>query len=351
MKYLLTFKPLKNFFFGNRKTFSEDYLAISEYFPQNTQLLGALRLFIAEQNGLMKQFLNGKWCDNPKALNQLTGTATSATFMKKDDLGKITNLSSMFIVSSDLQDAYFPTPFDIKCEIDKKSKKLVTTYYELTNIDGFYYLSGYDVKNPSSQCLGGKDFWLHYIEKEPLQKLPLKFDTVFKSKREVGIELKDKQVVKEKFYAKVDYRLDPNYLFACVVDLEEEILDDGIIQIGAENSLFELKKRPLGNTALQKHPIVSQLFSQPPKESKKVVAISEIIQNEKPNTYFSLVPFFKYFAMLKSEENSKKEYKGKTEQTRVAPKGSVFYPKEEFTTQNIGAYAKMGFNQFIAAKI
>jgi hypothetical protein len=118
MKYLLTFKPLKNFFFGNDKTFSDDYFAISSYFPQNTQLLGALRLFIAEQNKLIHVHRNGKYSNEPNKLKQKIGTASSEDFLTNTDLGKIKNLSQMFIVNKNIDDAYFPTPFDTYIQND-----------------------------------------------------------------------------------------------------------------------------------------------------------------------------------------------------------------------------------------
>ncbi|MEY4505270.1 MAG: hypothetical protein RL154_1570, partial [Pseudomonadota bacterium] len=91
MKYILTFKPLKNFFFGNDRTFTKDYFAISEYLPQNTQLLGAIRLFIAEQNNLMCAHKNGKYSNSPEKLKKLIGTANGSNFNTNTDLGMIKN--------------------------------------------------------------------------------------------------------------------------------------------------------------------------------------------------------------------------------------------------------------------
>ena len=156
MKYLLTFKPLKNFFFGNNKTFSDDYVAISEYFPQNTQLLGAIRLFIAEQKGLMHVHKNGKYSNNPEALKKLIGTASSKDFETNANLGRIKNLSQMFIVRNDLNDAYFPTPLDI--EISNEGIR----YYALANIGEDYFLKNYDVKKASSQKFANGTFWYNF---------------------------------------------------------------------------------------------------------------------------------------------------------------------------------------------
>ena len=342
-RYLLSFKPLKHFFFGNDKTFSDDYFAVSSNFPQNTQLLGALRLFIAEQHSFITMHRNGKYSDNPEALKPLIGTAGSKDFSSNEDLGMIRNLSSMFILTKDLDDAYFLTPFDI--EISDKSIR----YYTLGNIEDDYFLNDYDVKNASSQHLGNGEFWQKYISNQKLDKKDVKtFDDIFKKHIQVGIELKNKQTVDEKFYSKVDYMLDEGFLFGAVIELDEPIISDGIIQIGAESSLFELKVTKLEDTKLTKHLIISNLFIEP-KEYDKAVAISDMIlpHTDEIDSYFNLIPFYKNFAML---DKDKSHFKAKTKQQRLIPTGSVFYVKNQQNLQAQGAYKKMGYNQIIGVK-
>lgn len=345
MKYILTFKPLKHFFFGNHKTFSDDYLAISEYFPQNTQLLGALRLFIAEQSGLIKVYKNGKWCVRPEDLKLLTGSATSRDFRNNNDLGKINNLSQMFIVNKELDDAYFPTPFDLEVSVDH------IKYYILDNLDGDYYLNNYNVKKSSSQHLANKNFWEQYINTDKLSNKDIKkFTDVFQNHSQVGIELENKQTVDKQFYSKVDYQLDSQFLFACVIDLEEKIIDDGIIQIGAESSIFNLKVQKLEDTIIKYHPIVSRLFTKP-DIGDKLICISDTILNSTDDfqANFTIVPHYKNFAML---DKTKSKFNKKTEQKRIIPTGTISYLKEKTLPkeQNIGAFSKMGYNQFITIK-
>ena len=345
MKYLLTFKPLKNFFFGNDKTFTDDYLAISEYFPQNTQLLGAIRLFIAEQNSLMHMHKNGKYSNEPEKLKKLIGTASSKDFDTNSNFGMIQNISQMFIVSEDLSDAYFPTPFDI--EVSDNGIK----YYELSNIENDYFLKNYDGKNASSQKLGNNLFWSKYIDKEQLLKDDLEeFENVFKHHRQVGIGLENKKTIEGAFYSKTDYQLDEPFLFGCLIELDKKIINNGIIQIGAENSLFELKIISYEDTKLQDHPIVSQLFSQT-KKGDKIVAISNVIleSTHEFHSYFTIVPYYKNFAML---DNDYAKFKGKTSQKRVIPVGTVSYIDNQVMPYNptLGAYAKIGYNQFITTK-
>lgn len=345
MKYLLTFKPLKNFFFGNDKTFSDDYLAISEYFPQNTQLLGAIRLFIAEQNKLMHIHKNGKYSNEPEKLKKLIGTAGSKDFDINSDLGMIQNISQMFLVSEDLSDAYFPAPFDIEVSDDG------VKYYELSNIENDYFLQNYNAKNASTQKLGNNLFWSKYINKEQLAKDDIKeFEAIFIPHYQVGIGLENKKTIDGAFYSKTDYQLNDKFLFGCLMELDEPIINDGIIQIGAENSLFELKIIPLEATKLQNHSIVSQLFHEPQK-GDKVVAISEVIlENTKEfHSHFTIVPYYKNFAML---DNDYANFKGKTSQKRLIPVGTVSYIKNQVMpyNQTLGAYAKMGYNQFLTTK-
>lgn len=371
MKYLLTFKPLKNFFFGNRQTFNskgvsdeKDYLAISEYFPQNTQLLGAIRLFIAEQNKLMHLHRNGKYSNEPEKLKKLIGTASSKDFDLNSDLGAIQNLSQMFIVNSDIDDAYFSTPFDI--EINKQQVR----YYELANIEDNYFLKDYSAKNASYPYLAKSSFWQKYINKEKLSFDDLEeFDYdaqnkkgVFVKHTQVGIGLENKKTVDGAFYSKVDYNLADGYLFSCLVDFDGE-LEDGVIQIGAESSLFELKILKYEDTNLISHPIVSKLFTQV-QYGDKLVAISDVMldSTKELNSHFWIVPFYKKFAMLKSQDegfnngSSKhknyQKFSGKTKQKRLVPQGSVFYTKAQtdLTNHSLGAYSKMGYNQFLIVK-
>lgn len=343
MKYLLTFKPLKNFFFGNDRTFKDDYVAISEYFPQNTQLLGAIRLLIAEQNNLMHVHKNGKYSNEPEKLKPLIGKANSRDFEINDNLGMIQNLSQMFIVDKNLNDAYFTTPLDIEIRDDE------IIYYKLANIEDDYFLKNYDVKNKSCQKLGNNIFWNKYINKESLSKNDLQdFDKVFISHNQFGIGLENKKTIDGAFYSKTDYQLDENFLFACLIELDSKIISDGIIQIGAESSIFELKITPFENTNLQKHIIVSQLFILPQKGDKVVVLSDTMLENTNDlNAKFVIVPYYKNFATL---DNDYEKFKGKIKEKRLIPVGAVVYVKETMPTSAIGAYSKMGYNQFITAK-
>ena len=367
MKFVLTFKPLKNFFFGSDRTFSEDYVAVSEYFPQNTQLLGALRLFIAEHYKLMHVHKNGKYSNEPQKLKKLIGTASSANFLENDDLGKIQNLSQMFLVPESLDDAFFPTPFDLF------EKETTLGSYTLSSLDNSYFLKDYDVKNLMQQKLGNKNFWKAYIEgttplMEDTQPFEYTNDNTTKNESgffirhsQVGIALENKKTIDGAFYSKTDFQLREGYLFACLIELEDAVFSDGIIQLGAESSLFELSITPLEETKLEEHPVVSCLFQQPDL-NKKLVCVSDTMLHDRDrlDELFSIVPYVKTFSMLQSDKKSfevkssqRKSYtkfKGKTQLKRVVPAGSLFYLNSKLPQTAQGAFKKMGFNQFITVE-
>jgi hypothetical protein len=56
--------------------------------------------------------------------------------------------------------------------------------------------------------------------------------------------------------------------------------------------------------------------------------------------------------MIKSKEKSYTKFNGKTQQKRLIPAGSLFYYDiaHDIDTLAEGAYAKMGYNQFIDIK-
>jgi hypothetical protein len=258
----------------------------------------------------------------------------------------------MFVVNRAITDAYFPTPFDIEISEAK------ITYYELANIRGSYFLANYDAKNSSSQKLGNSNFWKNYLQKNELSNRDLEnfvFNKdaksgVFIEHNQVGIGLVKKQTIEGAFYAKMDYSLSNNFLLGCIIELDSKIIENGIIQIGAESSLFELTITPLIDTSIINHPVIANIF-EPPQKGEKIVAISDAIleSTNEFHSHFTIVPYYKNFAMLNSDYGN---FKGKTEQKRVIPSGTVSFINEQVMPYNphVGAYAKMGYNQFITAK-
>ena len=328
---LLTFKPLKPFFFGGRVNFSNDNYVFSRYFPQTTQILGALRLFIGEKKGLIKVYKNGRYSKNPEKLKDLIGDAKPEDFEVNDNLGYIKYLSPMFLVSKDKKNFYYPTPFDVY-EEDKKVK-----IYELTKLKNSYYFKGYDSKKGIQEYLGDQNFWNGYINNNPTNIL--KYNDIFKEVSQVGIGLKQKRTIEGKFYYKVSYNLEEDFLFACVVDCNE--IENGEIQIGADGSMFKMEVSEFNFN----HPLFETLINGKKILKEKSVALSESFGNlENLDIPYIAQPYD--FKMIKYKKDGKiYKFGGKTTYKRLIKRGSVFYGNVNFKAT--GAYEKISFNKFL----
>jgi hypothetical protein len=331
---LLTFKPLKPFFFGGRINFSNDNYVYSRYFPQTTQLLGAIRLYIGEKKGFIKVYKNGRYSKEPEKLKKLIGDAKPENFSENDNLGCIKYLSPMFLISKNKENFYYPTPFDYYIYDNEYG------IFELKKLQSSYYFKHYDAKKGITQYLGDKSFWDGYIKNKPTKAIS--FNDVFEKVTQVGIALENKSVKDEKFYYKVSYNLKEDFLFGCIIDCDE--IEDGEIQIGADGSMFKLSVEEFNF----KSPLFDALIKNKKILEDKSVALSDS---------FGDVRKFKGPAIVKSEDFRMIKYKkegkiytfgGKTEYKKLIKRGSVFYGDVNFNAT--GAYKKISFNKFIRRK-
>jgi hypothetical protein len=328
---LLTFKPLKPFFFGGRINFSNDNYVYSRYFPQTTQLLGALRLYIGEKKGFIKVYKNGRYSKEPEKLKKLIGDAKPENFSENDNLGCIKYLSPMFLISKDKKNFYYPTPFDYYIH-DKEYG-----IYKLEKLSNSYYFKNYDSKKGINQYLGDKDFWTGYIENHP--KKALNFSDAFKEVTQVGIALEKKRVKESQFYYKVSYNLEEDFLFACLIDCDE--IEEGEIQIGADSSMFKLNieefnfENPLFDTLIHNKKIFKD----------KSVALTDSFGNVQKFNAPAIVES-EDFKMIKYKKEGKiYTFGGKTEYKKLIKRGSVFYGDINFKAN--GVYKKISFNKFL----
>lgn len=67
-QYLVTLKPINSFFFGGETSFAsgenESYIVHSRYFPQQTAMLGMLRMLVLDAHGKLEQPNNGALAEN-----------------------------------------------------------------------------------------------------------------------------------------------------------------------------------------------------------------------------------------------------------------------------------------------
>lgn len=347
---LLRLKPIKPFFFGRQKVFGNTNYAISEYFPQQTQIAGALRLYWMEQNNLMRVQKDGKYVPKEKIdeAQALVGSAGIADYETNDDLGMIKNISPMFILKMDgdyVEDALFEIPHDVTSEglawpeiLDTiKSSKKVTML-----------LHNFSFGEPKLKGFGNSFFWSEYDYGRVSQNDIIEHDDIFRKQEQVGIALDDqKQTVDEKFYTKVSYELKRDYEFGVLIDLDEETLEadkkfgSGLVPIGADSSMFRLVVE--GTDNMDSNLVVKALmYPQADNVVNKTVLLSDSMLDNSihPNAVYQIVPHSIPFRMMDGDS--------KTDEKLLVPKGSVYYFYEPDSLPVAkGAYAKMGFNRYL----
>jgi len=373
---LLKLTPLKPFFFGKESVFTNTNYASSEYFPQQTQITGALRLYWMEQNNLMRVHKDGKYVpyEKKEEARTLVGNAGALDFDVNEHLGALLGVSPMFILKSQgrcIQDALFEIPSDV---VKKACQNVIAKPKHLQNIISskpVVLLENYDAKESFESGLGGHDFWKNYIAYESLPSI-YSYDAIYEAYEQVGIALtKEKQTQEGKFYTKRSYRLKEDYSFGVLVEIDDALLkekaykslQDGVISLGADSSMFKLEVLAIPATIVQ-HPLLLSIQNPYKKEGTKLVLLSDSIltYSKQEKSYFQIVRHKVPFKMMQSKQTNEaslgqidlepKEHRdsySKTTEKLLVPKGSVYYFKSKETLEEAKcAYKKMGFNQFLA---
>lgn len=354
---LLAFKPLKPFFFGGEKVFTNTHNAHSEYFPQQTQILGALRLYWMEQNRLIRVQKDGKYVPYEKkseAIN-LVGDAGSGNFQHYDNLGCILGISPMFILQKEkeyLEDALFEIPSDVVSDRCYTALAIPQKLNGIVSNKPVTLLKKFDIKKGFVSGFGGSAFWEDYC-KDAASEAVVTHDKIYTSYEQVGIGLEHKQTVNKQFYTKKSYMLNDSYRFGLLINIDEErltkesqkTLQDGIISLGADASMFGLSVVDIPQS-LQEHRLIANLTNprQDPAEGKKIVLLNDAMleSSTQEDAFFQIVSKKIPFKTLQKKSHHKSKEK------LLVPKGSVYYfDKPCSLPQAKGAYAKMGYNQYL----
>lgn len=375
---LLRLKPLKPFFFGKESVFTNTNYATSEFFPQQTQITGALRLYWMEQNNLMRVQKDGKYVpyEKKEEARKLVGNAGTLDFEQNDNLGALQSISPMFILELDngcVKDALFEVPSDIVSIKSKDNDVNIMVkpqiLNEIASSKPAVILKDYDVKKGFVNGLGDSKFWKSYLGERALSNI-VKHENVFNSHKQVGITLdENKQTQEGMFYTKTSYVLAKEYEFGLLVQLDDALLDEkcqtlknGIISLGADASMFRMEVEDVP-TVLELHPLVENIQNTHEEAGTKVILLSDSILSTSIHneSYFQIVPNKVPFKMMQSKELNTsalgeialepKEHKPsytKSKEKLLVPKGSVYYFKTAKQLEEAKcAYKKMGFNQYL----
>ena len=211
MRYLVTLKPLKPFFFGGEITFGElgsansSYLVHSKKFPQQTALLGVIRKEILIQSGLLLTKRNGEWVDNKSEAKKMVGD-TKFLFNQEQNFGLLKSISPVFLIKNE--------------QIFIKKVGIDSCTYE----DGL--LRNYNPK---------ENIYDNYISIDNQDRK--KSSDIFEPIEQIGIK---KGGGDNAFYKKTSFLLKDNFRFAFYIELNFK-LQDSYITLGGEKSLFKMK--------------------------------------------------------------------------------------------------------------
>jgi hypothetical protein len=227
--YLVTFKPMEPYFFGNEKNFvypgsnknqaSNSYFIKSEYLPSQSTILGALRYIF-----LPVKKANWSYSEDDKIKNAEAVGANGFNPLENNSFGKINKISPVFLYDGEI--ALIPMPFDHVVGNEKYTP--FSNYKEVDTSDGKkLFTEEYNAKD------GVTSDYLNLSNGEIVD-----FYELFKDVTRIGINRNPK----DKGMFKKTYRyLNDKYAFAVYLDLEDDIKPENtFVYLGQGKSTFDV---------------------------------------------------------------------------------------------------------------
>ena len=348
-KYLVKLTPHDKFFFGGERTFGENnqanYFVVSNYFPQQTGVLGFTRHQLLLQCNDETIFKDNKIVSKTKA-GELIGSH-SFRADGKFDFGAIESLSPVFICDSNTnktEDAfYFPAnkeyhrheKLNDKCEKEPVEKFL---QIELTPHP---WLKGYDAKFRLPDLLMNKNGKL------------IKYEDVFKEHRQVGIRKQYEGGTDEKaYYIQTFYKLINNYSFAFIVELDEKakFSSQDMATFGGEQEAFKMEVEIFKGEFDDLIPDYEKSIN-----SSKVVLVSDALANTDILDVcdFAITETVDFrFLVTSNKDQNFYTTPTKSKRYNLYKKGSVFYGNTDKIVKKLDndPFKKIGYNVFKIVK-
>ncbi len=345
--YLIKLKPLGNFYFGGERSFREyepkateaedrekdkdetlSYIVESNYFPQQTALLGMLRFLLLRKSDF---FENGKIKaqDVAKAA-VLIGPSSFMLGQDKCEFGNIESIGTCFI--SNGNDFLLPMPLDYPLDV-KFSIAIEANYCNrsLTLPSVTYRSNGelYSAKNGvyDKLLLGGSVIDYDYSEEKDPQTGEMIGKGVFIKDRRIGIDrdIKTGKVEKNALYKQEFYRLVNGYEFAFTAQLKDDIdytaYNNEVVELGGDNSKFLITFEQQEQEIKIEHKNISNS-----QGAFKAVLLSDALINDVSLSTFSIsanTPMRFMETNIKTTSDYSRITKSK--RRSLYKKGSVFY--------------------------
>lgn len=339
-KYLARLKPLDAYFFSGREAFAYssgdllegenlNYYVKSEYFPQQTTILGVMRKQILIEKNLYEE--DRKKYGNKENLNKIIELIGNGSFnvsqgessSNSEGFGKIKEISPIFLYKSG--DIFTPAPMDYGLGFEKSNGRCCFNSYK------------------SNELTGNKDIYKNYIpnlkncnakdglnEKivcfNPYEKL-YSYNEVFLPDERIGI---DTGVDEDGFYRQRSIKLKSGFEFCFYIEVEKDenknIFDENYsdtVYIGGEGRPFKLSLEIVKDDIL-----IDKLET----GENRIVCISDVLVSEED--FYKIKKSSRFvLGKIKYFKNFVTNYEGTTD-TSIKPhllleRGSVIYYEAE----------------------
>ena len=374
---LIKLKPLTPFFFGSEQTFGEkekNYFAKSNFYPQQTTLLGLVRHQILVQNQNMQYLGSTESLIGPKSFS------IDEISFNKWEFGRINSISPLFL--SDGVDYFFPEAFDYSI-INNSSNNNSLSLLKLKPVEGnsnniqLEYSADKKSYNPK---IGLSHLWVNskaekriaieYDENDTNTKSLIYEPGIFIPRTQAGIhrELTKKKNTKDEsgYYLQKYFNLRDNFHFAFFLNMNTQDIEfkTAFVSMGGERSMFKMIVEPLADQNINFDSYCQRSTYGSHRGREAIVFVSDGLckENILESCDFSIneSSYFRYI----STNSSKMDYtrlntKENPETTAALSKsrnlfnlirrGSIFYPKDlkQFINYFDNQYLKnAGFNHF-----
>lgn len=255
--YLFKLYPIDRFFFGGRITFgkgeSRNYFVRSEYFPQQTTLLGALRFLILKQSKLLDD--NGKEKSDTSRIIGSSGFNHSP-IDEDHDYGYIKKLSPIFILGPEQQHffaqsrefAYKEIEDEVtdEVQIEQVPLELKKRPDRIAQNEEIWHFDNYQSKFEMPDLLVNASTGQMHLYDYSVENVNNPQNGFFIPYQQVGNKIPDpsskRQDNEDGFYKQVAYKLLPGFGFGFYADISYTFTNlDTIIKLGSDESYFNLK--------------------------------------------------------------------------------------------------------------
>lgn len=381
-RYLVKLTPHATFFFGGERSFGgvdgqqANYMVQSNYFPQQTGILGLIRHQLLLQNGCIV----GNGIDKSKKVEagKLIGEKSFRIGEGPLGFGLIQKISPVF-VSTPKNDFLFPANKEYQLVTNNQTKEFVarelsvygpkasldTDENEQSNSNTHYYLKDYDPKDGLPDLLFNKNGSIrrrYDCLPEDDGKL---FNGIFIKNTQTGIHKNYAGVTEEKaYYIQTSYRLVQDYSFAFLVELKDEpsfnFGSQPNVIFGGEQSAFKMEVSEFA----QSFDDIKPQYEKTPAFDKLTLLSDAFVQDNRISdvsdfTISDAVDFRCLTTSVRDTNNyadlpsdGKKSAVWKSEKLNLLKKGSVFFGDTVEIEKCLKEpnFEMIGYNQYTITK-